>query len=329
MQKEINLCYNPKSFCKEYVGARKDSSLLIQFMAVVLGIKKSYDDWFPLNEVERVKEMCRKYGIHCKFDWIFSPCEDVSKVVSGGSRLPTTKMFGFPFNEKSVELLKESEDARVHVFFSKSKEDVELSFRNGWYPLVINNRAIHKPYIDMLRFGYFLGYPDCCIDFFRRYNNYALYNHLFEILRNTKKKPNFFCNPLMKNDTFSYIYHMPCSYNCKSTISYVSRLRKGISEQEPKLVERTDEMLLRPFLVFKEQISYVFEGQIKENCILYSKFAFIGKDEEIKNNMLLERIREGNRLKVEDKEIIAYKDNEEIYKQKKETDEGFILKFYG
>src|SRR3989338_64794 len=265
MQKNINFYYKPESFCREYVEIKKDSNQLIQFMAAALGIKKSYDDWFPLDKIDEIGGMCRQYKLNCKFDWIFVPQGDVSKVVSGGGRLPTTKMLGFPFKEK----YKNIENASVHVFFSKSKENLKLSFKNGWYPLIIKNRAIHKPYIDILRFGYFLGYPNCCIDFFRQYNNHFLYNYLFEALKNTKTEPHIYCNPLLKDHTFSYIYHMPCSYNCKATVSYASTLRKELSKLEPELVQKTDEMLAKPFLVFKEQNTYTFEGEIKKNSIYY------------------------------------------------------------
>lgn len=318
----INLSYTPKNFCKEYVEIKKDSNQLIQFMAAVLGIKKSFDDWFSVKQVDKIEGLCKDYNLNYKFDWIFVPREDVSRVISGGKRLPTTKMLGFPFEEK----YKDIENASVHVFFSKSKENLKLAFRNGWYPLIIKNRAIHKPYIDILRFGYFLGYPDCCIDFFRQYNNHYRYNYLFEALKNTKTEPIIYCNPLLKDNTFSYIYHMPCSYDCKTTFDYVSNLRKSLLKLEPELVQKTDEMLSKPFLVFGEQNAYLFEGHIENNSILYSDFVFTGKKTE-NINALSDIMRQGNKIKMGKNEIVFYKDNEETAKKERKQNGGFIIQF--
>ncbi len=320
MTGEINLSYTPRNFCREYVEIKKGSGQLMQFMATVLGIKKSFDDWFPLNRIDEIEKICKDYDLNCKFDWIFVPQEDVSRVISGGKRLPTTKMLGFPFEERH----KDMENASVHVFFSKSKENLELAFKNGWYPLIIKNRAIHKPYIDILRFGYFLGYPNCCIDFFRRYNNHFIYNYLFEVLKNTKTEPHIYCNPLLKDNTFSYIYHMPCSYNCKATVDYAANLRKSILKLEPELVQKADEMLSKPFLVFEEQNAYLFEGHIENNLILYSGFVFIGNKA---NDAFSDIMRQGNKIKIGKNEIVFCQDNEEIAKKGRKPNGGFIVQF--
>lgn len=320
----MKLSYKPESFCREYVNIKGDSHQLIQFMATVLGIKRAYDDWFPLRQIDKIEDMCRDYKLNYKFDWIFAPCEDVSKVISGGERLPTTKMFGFPFKER----YKEINNGNIHVFFSKSKDNLDMAFKNGWYPLVISNRAIHKPYIDLLRFGYFLGYPNCCIDFFRRYNNHYLHNHLFETLKNTKSKPNIYCNPLLKDHTYSYIFHMPCSYDCKQTIEYVSELRKELLKKEPELVEITDRMLSKPFLVFKEQKVYIFEGEARQNCITYKNFAFLGNTASNEENSFSSILAKGDKVAVERGKIAVYSEKKRIYEEAKQPNQGFIIKFH-
>jgi hypothetical protein len=317
----LDLDYKPESFCKEYVDIRKSSRQLTQFMATVLGLKKSYDDWFSMDLIEGIKELCKKYDLEYKFDWVFVPKQDVSKVISGGKRLPTTKCLGLPFEEK----LRDTADASVHVFFSRSRKNLELCFRNGWYPLIIRNRAIHKPYIDYLRFGYFLGYPDCCVDFFRRYNNHFQYNYLFEALKNTKTKPRTYCNPLLKDHTFSYVYHMPCSYDCGETLRYVNKLRDRLIRLEPKLVELTDRLLAKPFLALGEQNSYIFEGEMDGNEIFYSDFAFAGVNQP-QARRFDPALKQGNRIKVDSGRINIYKDKEKILDRRKPLG-AFVIKF--
>lgn len=286
-------------------------------MATALGIKKAYDDWFVLKDVPKIEAMCKKYGLYYKFDWVFIPCKNFENVIGGGIRLPTTRMYGVPYRPGMKE-------GSVHVFFSKSKENLEMCYKNGWYPLIIDNRAIHKPYIDILRFGYFLGYPDCCVDFFRKFNNHFIYNNLYETLKNTKGKPDKFCNSILKDNTFSYIYNIPCSWNCEKTIAYAKSLRKELLKVEPELVRRMDEILQKPLLVINEQNSYIFEGKVKGNSITYSEFKFVGHEDKDQYSELLGK---GDEIKVSNDGFKVYKGGKMIGNPKTKKDEGFILDF--
>ena len=304
----MNAGYRPESFCAEYVETRGSSGLLMLFMATALGIKRAYDDWLPAGREEKLKRVCRKYKLHCVFDWVFVPARDVSNVISGAGRLPTTQAFGMPFRTGA----RYPEGASVHVFISRSKQDAELCFRNGWYPLILKNRAIHKPFIDHMRFGYFLGYPDCCIDYFRRYNNHFKYNYLFEALKNTRTAPRLSCNPLLKNFTYSYIYHMPCAYDCARTMAYVRRLRKEISLREPELVRRIDRMLALPLLVMGEQDAYVFEGRVRGQEVEYTDCALVGSGPRL-HEALGGALARGNRVRVEGRSVRVFAGGDEIF----------------
>jgi hypothetical protein len=286
-------------------------------MATVLGIKKSYDDWFEIGYTKKIKDMCEKYDLKYKFDWIFKPVDDVSKVIDGGKKLPTTKSLGEPYNKNIKE-------GQIHIFFSKNKKDLEYSYKNGWYPLIMNERAIHKPYIDILRFGYFLGYPNCCIDFFRRYNNWNIYNNLYEVLKNTKGKLNKFCNPILKDSTYSYIYHMPCSYNCKKTIEYVKAFRKKLIQIEPEFINKIDEMIQKPLLVINEQNAYIFKGNINNNTINYSDFGFAGV---CPNDNLSWLFKKSDKVKVLKNNLKFYCKGKLIKTIPTKGDDGFILDF--
>jgi hypothetical protein len=185
-------------------------------------------------------------------------------------RLTTTKALGFSLREAR-------KDDLLHVFIAKSKDDLEHCFQNGWYPLVINDRVIAKPFVDVIRFGYNLGYPPCCVDFFRRYNDWYRYNYLYEVLKNTDSSgSHYLCNSLAKNTAYSYIYHMPCSYACVDTIALAKKIREGIAEEEPEFVRKIDLHLQLPFLVFFEKKIYAFEGRIIDGAVRYRQVFFLG-----------------------------------------------------
>lgn len=290
--------YTPKSFCREFVDIKGNSLQLAMFMAVVLGIKPLMDDWVPVDKIEEFKKVCRQYGLKVREDIIFNNAaeENIPDKVLGKQYLSTTRAYGFSLNSRK--------DEQVHLFISKDKNNLR---KGMWYPVIIKNRVIFQPRIDGLRYGYVLGYPECCIKFFRRYNNWLKYNHLYEIYINTKNKFSFLCNPFLKDNTFSYIYHMPCSYSCVATIKLAGRLRREIKKRDPKFIELADQFLKMPFLVFYERKYYCFNGVLNNNEIKYKDFYFpySGRNKDIYG----EHFKLADSLRLKGRRIVLLKKN--------------------
>jgi len=296
--------YFPKIFCREFISIKNSDRQLIMFMAVVLGIKPAMDDWIPKERLTRFVNLCHKYGLKIKKDVAFSNIDDPSiKTAVGGETLTTTIANG-------IQVSLANPNDMIHVFISKSRQALDEAFVNGWYPVTIKNRVIQKPYIDLLKFGYGLGYPDCCIKFFRHFNDWRRYSHLFEIFKNTKGTPSFLCNPFTKDMVYGYIYHMPCSFNCKKTIYLAGELREAIKEKEPELVEKIDEHLKMPFLIFYETVMYAFEGEIKNDRLYYKEVYFIARFD--KENPYQKILKKGNCLFVENRKVIILKNGKRV-----------------
>lgn len=264
--------YVPQRFCREYVELKGHSGQLVNFMATVLGHKPLMDDWIERSKLDRYRDVCKQYGAHLEAESLFMPVgrERVPKDIVGGSSLTTTTAFGAPTDANGAA-------GHVHVFISR---DPSILRHGMWYPIIIRNRVIWPPRADLLSYGRYLGYPQCCIAFFRKYNNWTKYSFLYEILRrSTRLHP--WCNPLGKDITYSYIYHMPCSFHCEATIEMVRALRAAIAEREPDFVDALDWHLSLPTLVFRERKIYFFEGTANGQRIHYTNARFDGLDADI------------------------------------------------
>lgn len=291
----------PNRFCKEFVKIKGHSGQLTMIMATVKRIKPCMDDWISVDRYDEYCKICKHYGLFVKPDAIFNVVEgyNIPMNVVGRERLTTTKAFGLPFNKLNKE-------GSIHVFISRSKKKLEKCFKNGWYPLIIKNRVIDRPLIDAFKFGYDLGYPECCVDFFQKYNNWCKYSYLYEVFKNTSNnKYHYLCNPFTKDVIYSYIYHMPCSYNCKATIELAKRVRSVIYEEEPEFVREIDRHLKLPFLIFYERKIYAFEGEIKNNKLYYKNVYFLGQMPE--NNLYEPDLRKGDCVLLENKDVIILK----------------------
>jgi len=297
-------------FCREYVAIKRNSLQLPIFISVVKGIKPVMDDWIEPDKYLAYKKLCKKYGLYVIPDVIFE-FKKIPTDVIGREYLTTTKAYGIPFLKKYTK----RNYNELHVFISKSKESLIQAFENGWYPLIIKNRLINKPLIDYYRFGVALGFPECCVKFFREFNNWGKYSYLYEAFKNTPKGQYFYlCNPFTKETGYSYISYMPCAYNCKNTIEFAKRVKNCIREEEPRLVKEIDERLRLPLLVFYEKKFYAFKGVIRKGKIYYKDVYFIGGMQE--NNMYERDLREGDAVFIENKDVIILKRGKLIKKIK-------------
>lgn len=290
--------YRPKSFCREFVDVKGTAIQLGMIMSTVLGIKPLMDDWIPANKIDDYKAVCKSYGLKLREDVIFLTVakNQLQSDIVGRECLTTTLAYALPIEKDIIGL--------IHVFISKSEKMLE---KGMWYPVIIKDRVIFSPIADLLRYGYVLGYPDCCIRFFRTYNNWNRYSHLYEIYINTKSRPSFLCNPLMKDTSFSYIYHMPCSFSCAQTMSTVSRLRQEIKKREPGYVALTDRYLKMPFLVFYEKKYYCFEGALKGNEIKYKNCHSLFSDPSL--DIYDDDFKKADTLRLEGRRIILSRRN--------------------
>lgn len=291
----------PKKFCRDFAEIKFTSSQLTMIMATIKGIKPCMDDWVRVDRFDAYQKICKRYGLFVKPDTIFKVVkkDDLPENIIGKQRLTTTTAFGLSLDNPD-------KDGAVHVFISKTKKNLDNAFKNGWYPLIIKNRVIDKPLADAFKFGYDLGYPKCCVAFFQKYNNWNKYSNLYEIFKNTpENKYCYLCNPFTKDMTYSYIYHMPCSYNCEETIKLTKRIKEAIKEEEPEFVRKIDEHLRLPSLVFYERKIYAFEGKLQNKKLHYKEVYFIGQISE--NNLYEADLKRGDCIFIEGKDVLILK----------------------
>lgn len=287
--------FTPRHFCREFVELQGSSSLA-QLMAAILGLKPLIDVWIMKDRLDQYLELCRMYGLHARIDTMsvyFKDAELKGEII-GRDRINTTRAMGIPF-EADV-------NGTVHIYLSK---DRNLLRKGMWYPLIIKDRVISQPRADSLRFGHTLGYPECCISFFKSYNNWFRYNFLHEVYRNSKKTFHHFCNPLAKDMPYTYIYHMPCSFNCTATMKAVHILRNEIRKREPGYVKLIDMHLRLPYLVFFERNIYAFNGRLNGGTVTYTEVYPI--DLMCAKVDYSSMFREGDRIVVENDKVHVYR----------------------
>jgi len=291
----------PERFCREFAEFKGGAHQIVMYMSLVLGIKPLLDDWIPSSRLGAFIDLCSNYGLHVRADAVHCPVNPgaLSDDVVGKEYITSTSAIGFPLNAEV--------EGNVHLFISKDKE---LLKRGMWYPVIVRNRVIEQPRIDILKYGEVLGYPSCCVRFFKKYNNWSRYNFLLEIHSHSEATPHYYCNPFTKDAVYSYIYHMPCNFRCSETISLVSRLRTEIQKREPGFVDAIDRHLNMPFLVFYERKFYAFDGFIDDERLYYSQVYF--PDSWRPGKVYLKLLQSGNNLHISDGTVHIFSGRREV-----------------
>ncbi|MBL7056092.1 hypothetical protein ISS07_04225 [Candidatus Woesearchaeota archaeon] len=316
--------YVPRSFGKEYVEVA-GSLQYPMFVAASLGIKPLFDDFIDTSLYERFLDICKEHDLFVKPDVVFeSPPEDKGDVI-GAKNITTTFQSGRVFTGK--------ENGKVHVFVGSSKKVLLEAKKFGWYSVVINNRSTNKPFVDHLRYGELLGFPSCCVDFFRRYNNWHLYSHPYEIYKHTLgsgKSFSYHCNNFLMDNTYSYIHHLPCSYNCEKTRMLAKKIESGIGSVEPKFVENANTILKKPLLVFAERDFVIFDGDLDKKgglTLKYENCEYLRNPARSENTIsFFNDIQEGNSIEILDDRLVIRDGTDKLSEVKKKP-EWFAINF--
>jgi len=293
----------PKRFCREFVEARGHSCDLTALMAVVSGHKPCVDVWVRPTHLRAFLKAVHRYGLIAK--------QDVVLGVTGGNidsdrlllkdRLMVSVGYGYYPRQHKYGM--------HHVFVARFQSTLEKAFVYGWYPkVIVGNKAISRPLADAYRFGEGLGYPACCCEFFLWNNHLYRHNLILEVSKNkSRQQACYLCNPLGRDESYTYIAHVPCSFSCTATRKYASSLRDFLMKKEPELVEKIDRHLRLPYLVFYERIGkgYAFDGKVSAGELLYKSVYYIGIDDD--SNPYFKRLSMANALRLEGNDVILLK----------------------
>ncbi len=198
----------------------------------------------------------------------------------------------------------------AHVFISKSKDNCVKAMASGWYPLFLNGNLIEKNYLDHIKFGKVLGYPECCINFFILKNNWQNNNHYYAAFQNSNGRHNYLCNCLLRHTKYSLIPHICCSFNCSKSALYSNELMSIIEKEKGEYFQKLKSNLLRPALVLSEKKIFQFEGkQINKEELVYSKVKAVNPTDL--NGPMITCLKQANRV-ILDANIVRIYNNSKL-----------------
>jgi hypothetical protein len=249
--------------CKGILGALIDARAgstfqLASYVAVARGLRPALDDFVLVSHYKEFTRIIEGIGLTHRADIVFGHVSDESKYPSLRFS-PTTKAIGFPWDPKRQY----GRTCEVHVFVGRGDEEIEAAWRSGWYPVVIGGRILPKPSLDHVRFGRSLGYPECCIAAFSRFNRWGRYDHISEAARESIMFP-FVNNCFAKYTPYMLNFHIPCSFDCPRSRALGEAILKEVGGIDDRFAERIRSHLMTPVLHISERLNFGLIGATQD-----------------------------------------------------------------
>ena len=216
-----------------------------------------------------------------------------------------------------------------------------------------------RNFIDFQKLGNLLGYPKCCVLNFFNFLNKDFHQNQTLLIYNiykASKSYSFLTNNVLNFSThinsnsdwinfdefikinfdfwkqvhaphhyFQFISHIPCRYDCLESIKLGKKIQNLLRKYAPDTEKIVSYTLSKPILFFDFFKLVIFDGYFKDDTLYYQRiippFFLI-------DNLLMEKIKSGNKIIVDNKKIKILKDRSLLFVyQKKNEADGFILNF--
>jgi hypothetical protein len=292
----------PRGELSKYCDFVQSPVLFPQFVAVVAGLKPGMDCWVAVDRYEEFNAFVRGVGLSLAVDCAFRkvPLQMRDQVV-GFDRLCTTYALGIPSANA------EPEDT-LHVFIGKNIDVVNRMRACGWYPVIVNGRVHDKPFVDHVEFGRALGYPECCVKFFMRSNNWNRTNSYAESLLSTHSANDYRTNCFGKNFGYSLNFHIPCRFDCSRTIEDAAKLEQFLGTQEPDYAAACRRLLHLPVVSLNEREVVLLDGVVGNRSVKYSS----ALDLFMTPAEIMNALRRGNLVEMRGRFLAVFQDTELI-----------------
>jgi hypothetical protein len=290
----------PQGRLADYYRLRGSAGLFPQFAAVEAGLRPGMDCWIPSKNLGRFRQFVERQGLWCSVDCAFrklDPTKDDN--IIGVETLCTTHAIGLRPEDAG-------EDDEIHVLIAHTKDIARQLRACGWYPVAVNERIFHKPFVDHLEFGRLLGYPQCCIDFFEKSNNWTRTNSYAEACLNTTTF-DYRTNCFGKNLGYSLSFHLPCRFDCEQTVRFSARVLQMLERTEPEYAGNCFELLRKPVLSLNEREVVLLDGAVTgPGQISYASAANLFATPKSE----LDAIKAGNTIEIRGRFVTVFRNKE-------------------
>lgn len=186
----------------------------LEILYLIHGVKPVVRQGFYEGEIDKVEEFCKLNHLYIE--------KSSFKVVILDAE-------NGKYSNKGIKL--KIDDPRRGMLFVYISKDEKLAAEANVYEF----KGDHK------NLGRLLGYPECCVEFFAKYEpiQSQLTNDYVEfILKNSKgRRFQFYTNICKRDFDITLLNHFPCSFGCKNSIELAKKNLSVLQRQDIELAK--------------------------------------------------------------------------------------------
>lgn len=224
---------------------------------------------------------------------------------------------------------------KFNVYISKLKRyALEARKCDPSYKIIKEQKTFNDVADDVEKFSRLISYPDCCIN---QYIESTLQGENLASNKTFSKIPKripFVFNSILNGVSNVFIsFHVPCSFSCKKTLAYNTKIFNAIKKLSPSFAQEIEKLLKHQYLIFLQpQLSayaswdlrkgFIFKGKMKKNELVYSEALYFKtnypdyKKNKNTDNLveISQMIQRGDRIKFNDNGFDVYCEKKKIGK---------------
>lgn len=183
----------------------------IEILTLLNGTKQVVRQGFYDNELQRVKDFCKRKGLFIEYSSYKVVIADCDK----------------PYSNKGIKV--STSDPRRGMIFVYISKDLNKAVMASIFELKNDHRSL----------GLLLGYPECCVKFYvkhepeRRNIDADLISCTLENSRGVTYP--FYTNISKRGMDITLLDHFPCSFNCEKSIELAIKKLSLITQDDPNL----------------------------------------------------------------------------------------------
>ena len=205
----------------------------LEILYLIQGVKPVVRQGFYESEIEKVETFCKLNKLYIEkssFKVVILDAEEGK------------------YSNKGIKV-KIDDPRRGMLFVYISKEEKLASDAN-----VYEFKGDHK------NIGLLLGYPDCCVDFFAKYEpvqSQLTNDYVDFILKNSKgRRFQFYTNICKRDFDITLLNHFPCSFGCKKSIDLAKMNLSALQRYDIELAKEFIKKLKGKVNIDGEEIEF-------------------------------------------------------------------------
>jgi len=211
------------------------------------------------------------------------------------------------------QLMVKTDHPKAGHYFAYISYDKDLAEKAKFYEHIRNDEKL----------GLALGYPKCCVSFYKENYQKALKlrdDYSLMAIENSSANPNFLTNNMLRFFGTTLLSHFPCSFDCGHSMLLANDMLKCVSRHNPLIADYLKDVLKGPVISHAQTGIHTLKGYKIDGKDIYYKDAWLTSP-----NHMHDLLKLGNKIEMIGKNHIRICQDDHVMHEEKGEHVGMVV----